>query len=146
MTTESTVMLPDSFLVEISLDGGTTYATVGECKSFDPGNIEADEVDVTSFSSTGSFREFKQGLKQATDGSMTLNYLIGDTQHKALRDRVGSNTAVKFRATATAVDDDEEIVVFDALIKSMSRPVEIGGTWEATVGFKMTGAPTYTGT
>lgn len=145
MTTEATVMLPESFKVEISLDGGTTYAEVGDCKSFDQGNIEAEENDATSFSSSGNFREFKQGLKAASDGSMTLNYLIGDTQHKALRDQVGSNTPVKFRTTATAVDDDEEICVFDALIKSMSRPVEIGGIWEATVGFKMTGEPTFTG-
>ena len=146
MTTEATVMLPENFELELSLDGGTTWNPIGDCKSFDLGNIEADEIDVTSFSSAGNFREFKQGLKQASDGSFVLNYLIKNAQHIALRDKVGDNTPVDIRATATAVDDDDEICTFKANIKSMSRPVEIGGVWEATVGFKLTGPPVYTST
>lgn len=145
MTTEATVMMPSSFGLELSLDGGTTWNAIGEVKSFDPGDVEADENDTTSFSSTGDWREFKQGLKQATDGNFTIQYLIADTQHKALRDKVGSATPVDLRATYTAADADEEIITFEANIKSMSRPVEIGGVYEATVGFKMTGPPTYTG-
>lgn len=146
MTTAVTVMMPSSFALLIDPAGGTTFVAVKDVKSFDLGNISADEIDTTSFSSTGDFRDFAQGLKQASDGSFVIHYLIEDTQHKALRDAVGSNSAVKFKATATAVNGDDEIVIFSALIKSMSRPVEIGGLWEATVGFKMTGSPAYSTT
>jgi hypothetical protein len=146
MTTEPTVMMPSSFGLELSVDGGTTYDPILEVTGFDLGNIEADENDVTSFSSAGDFREFKNGLKQASDGSFTINYLIGDEQHIALRDQVGDADPVKLRATATAANADDEIVTFDALIKGMSKPIEIGGVLVATVSFKLTGAPIYSAT
>jgi len=146
MTTVATVMLPSSFELEMDPTGGTTFAVVKEVKSFDLGNIEADELDVTSFTGTSDWRLFAQGLKQASDGSFTINYLIDDTQHKALRDAVGSATAVKFKATLTAANGDDEIITFSAHIKSMSRPIEISGVLEATVGFKLTGEPIYTTT
>lgn len=145
MTTTSTVMMPSSFELEMSTDGGTTWAEVLQVKSFNLGNIEADEIDVTNFNSADDFREFKNGLKQASDGSFTVNYLIANAQHKLLRDHVGDADPYKFRATYTAADGDEEIETFDALIKAGNKPAEIGGVLEMTVGFKMTGAPTYTG-
>lgn len=143
MTTKATVMMPTSFSLEMSVDAGTTYNEVKEVRNFDPGNIEADELDVTSFTSPSDWRAFAFGLKQANDGSFEVNFLIDDTQHKALRDAVGSATPIKLKATMTAANADDEVLVFDALIKSMSRPVEIGGVLVATIGFKMTGAPTY---
>ena len=146
MSTEPMVLLPETFGLELSLDGGTTWADVKECKSFDEGQIQADQNDVTSFSSTGNFRKFKPGLKQAQDGSFVIHYLVEDTQHKALRDKVGEPETVKLRATLTHPDGDDEILTAEFLITSMSRPREIGGVLEATVGIKMTGAPVYTTT
>jgi len=145
MTAEATVMMTTSFALALSADSGTTYTAVKEVKSFDLGNITSDQVDVTSFTSSGNFREFKSGFKEADEGSFVINYLIEDTQHKALRDAVGG-VAQYFKATATAVDGDDEICTFQALITSMSRPVQIGEVWEATVSIKLTGVPVYTTT
>jgi len=144
MTASPTVMLPDSFMLEVDPTGGTTFVVVGSVKSFNLGNISADEVDVTSFSSTGNFREFRNGLKQADEGNFVVNYLIDDTQHKALRDAVGDPDPIKLRARLIAADADIEVMTFSALVRGMDKPVQIGEVLEATLTFKMTGAPTYT--
>lgn len=140
-----TVMLPSSFALTYSTTSGGTYTAVKDVKSFDLGNIEADEIDVTSFSSPGNFREFANGLKQAQDGNFVIHFLIGDTQHNALRNAVGG-AAVWFKATYTGADGAIELINFSALIKGVSKPANIGELLEATVTFKMTGQPTYTDT
>ncbi len=146
MTTVSTVMLPGSFELEISTDGGTTWAEVKNVVNFDAGNIEAEEVDATTFSSPNNFREFLPGLKAASDGSVTLNYLIEDTQHKAIRDAVGDADPVKLRSTRTAANGDDEIMTADFHVRTQSEAIEVGGILQKTFGIKMTGSPAYSTT
>lgn len=141
--TSALITLPSTFEAEYSTDDGTTWVTIPEVIGFDIGNIEADEHDVTSFSSTGDFREFKYGLKQASDGNMRLLYLIDHTAHKAIRDLAGTNTIIKLRGTTTHEEGSIEKVTFNARIRSWGAPRELNERVEVTVGFKMTGAPTY---
>lgn len=139
---DAIVLKDGNFSLEYSSDGGTTYTVIPNVTSFDPGQIESEEKDITSFSSTGAFREFKQGFKSAADGSFTVNYLTENTVHNFLRDRVGG-AAIKLRGTITEDSGDDEIMVMDVLVKAQSKPIEIDNVLTSTFNIRMTGQPTY---
>lgn len=124
------------FKLEYSEDGGSTKTLVPGVKSFDPGEITTEQVDVTDFDSTGSFREYANGYKEASEGSITLNYDEEDSVHQALEAAVGG-AALQFIATY----GNQELIL-DALITGFSTPTQIGQVQEANVTIKMTGEPT----
>lgn len=117
--------------------GGSSYATIPGVKRFDPGNVTSEQIDATDFDSTGNFREFVNGYKEAGEGSILLNFDPDNTIHKALQDAVGG-AAQYFEGTY-----DNRTITLTALVTQFSTPVEIGGLLEATVTIKMTGAPLW---
>lgn len=139
----ATIAKNGTFSLEHSNDSGTTYVNVAGCKSFDMGAIETEEVDVTDFDSTGNFREYAAGYKEAADGSFVCNYDHQDPVFLLLRAAQAAGTTEYFKATYTHGGTSEE-VEFTALVKGISSPVEIGGVMEVTVTIKLTGQPTYT--
>lgn len=138
-----TIAKNGTFSLEHTNDGGTTWATVAGCKSFDMGAIETEEIDITDFDSTGNFREFAAGYQEASDGSFVCNYDHQDPVFLLLRAAQVSGATQTFRATYTH-GGTGEVVQFSALVKGISAPVEIGGVMEVTVTIKLTGQPTYT--
>jgi hypothetical protein len=113
------------------------YTKIIGVKSFTPGAITAEELDATDFDSPSGMREFVNGLKSASEGSIVLNHDPGDTTQEYLRTALGG-AAIKMKA----VFDDKQ-ATFDALIKGFDTPLQVGVIAEATVTIKMTGAITW---
>lgn len=139
------VMKPSNFTLEFSTDGGTTQTPIPDVTEFDPGSTETEEVDVTSFDSLDDYREFGAGLKDPGTSTMTINWKIGDTVHEELRALVGGEP-VDWTATYTDDTPDTPVVEteeFSAWVRTISKPVQIGGVLTATLQLRKTGAPTY---
>jgi hypothetical protein len=113
------------------------HTKINGVKSFNFGSIAAEEKDVTDFDSPTGFREYTNGLKSASNGSIVLNHDPGDTTQETLRTAEGG-AALKFRA----VMDDKQ-VTFSALVLGFDMPVQVGEVAEATVTIKLTGALTW---
>ena len=127
-----------TFQLKMSSDSGSTYDVIPGVTNFDIGGIAAEELDATDFDSTDGYREFVNGLQSSSDGSFVVNYEADDTTHQALNPAKGG-AAQYFQAEYTAASRK---VTFQALIKAISRPVEIGGIMKMTVTIKLTGPAT----
>ena len=113
------------------------YTKILGVKSFNFGSISAEEKDVTDFDSPTGFREYTNGLKSASNGSIVLNHDPGDTTQEFLRTAEGG-AAITFKATM-----DDKTVTFKALVLGFDMPVQVGEVAEATVTIKLTGALTW---
>ena len=113
-----------------------TYTKIPGVTNWDRGNAVAEELDATDFDSPTGFREYVNGLQAFEDGSFVMNYDPDDTTHLALVAATGG-AARKFKAVY-----DNRQKIFDALIKAVSDPAEVGGIFKATVTIKRTGAET----
>lgn len=114
-----------------------TYTKIAGVKSFNFGAIAAEEKDVTDFDSPSGYREFANGLKSASNGTIVINHDPGDTTQEALRTAVGG-AALHFKALF-----DDKQATFDALVLGFDTPLNVGEVAEATITIKLTGAPTW---
>lgn len=124
-----------TFALKLGSGSPLSYTTIPGVTNFEPGNIAAEQLDATDFDSTGAFREFVNGYKEASEGSFVVNYDPSDSTHQSL---ITSNGGAAIHLQATY---DDRTITFDALVTAISRPVEIGGILKMTVTIKMTGAP-----
>lgn len=137
------VMKPSNFTLEYEANGGSRTETP-DVTSFDPGEDTTNEVDVTSFSSPDNRREYRNGLIDTQDGTFAFNWEMGQAAHNELRELVGGEPITVY---ATYLEDDGETgeeIERQAIVKGLSRPVEMEGVLVATVTFRFTGAVTIT--
>jgi predicted secreted protein len=113
-----------------------TYAKIVGVKSFNMGSITTEEIDATDFDSPQGFREFVNGLKSASAGSIVLNYDPGEATQDALETAHGG-APVAFKALF-----DDKQATFSALVIGFDTPLAAGALAEATVTIKLTGAVT----
>lgn len=113
------------------------YTKIAGVKSFTPGAITAEELDATDFDSPSGNREYVNGLKSASEGSIVLNHDPGETTQEYLRTALGG-AAIYMKA----VFDDRQ-ATFQALVKGFDTPLQVGAIAEATVTIKLTGAITW---
>jgi hypothetical protein len=140
------IMKPENFSLSYSTDGGTVYNEIPNINSFDPGEEKSDTHEVTTFSSPDNRKEYRNGLIDADEASFEINWIFANIHHNALRDAVGG-AALKFKATL--LEDDGatgEEIVFDALVKGVTRPIEMEGKLTATMTLRPTGAAVITPT
>jgi hypothetical protein len=133
----ATVAKSTTFALKRGSGSPISYTTIPGVKSFEMGNIQAAQLDATDFDSSGDFREFVNGYKEASEGSFVLNFDSADAVHEALRDANGGDPEY-FEATYGSAT-----VTFTALITGFSTPVAIGEIMEATVTIKLTGEPVW---
>lgn len=77
---------------EWSGDGGSTYTSIPEVKGLAVPEIQIEYQDATSLDSTGGYREFVAGLKDAGEISIPAGYTSA-----------AYNTAVGYQTNATLV-------------------------------------------
>jgi hypothetical protein len=134
------VALPDNFSLALQTtppvgEDPAVFTVIPNVLSFDEGNIAAEDVDVSSFSSAGNRKQYESGMIDASEGSFVVNYVPGDTTHEALRDAVGGAAQ-----TLRSIDGDQQSIM-TVLIKATSRPRTVGGRREMTVTIRLTGEP-----
>lgn len=104
-------------------DGGSpeSFVTVANITSHNY-SLSADQIDVTSHSSSGSFKQYVPGLKDSTY-TADVNFDSNDTSHKLLMDDFLNDTESNFQLifpngdmvefTATVTQFDLGMVIAD---------------------------------
>lgn len=124
--------------VEFTLASGT-FTTVADVTGIDVLDIDADTLDVSSHSSTGQWREFVNGMKDAGELSMEINY------DPALHDTVYQLVGGDYRNMKIVLPDAGAAeVAFKALVTGFSVEAPFDDKLAATITVKVTGAVTIT--
>ncbi|MBK8199234.1 MAG: hypothetical protein IPK75_12795 [Acidobacteria bacterium] len=123
-----------------SLDLGTaTWTEIPEVFNMERGSIEAELVDVTSFSSEGDFREELTGFKSFSDGTIEFYELIGDTVQQQIIDALGGDP-ISLRVTKTDGIKTKSIK-FLVNVTGEAEPLAPGEAASLAYTIKRTGAP-----
>ncbi|MEL6754943.1 MAG: phage tail tube protein [Pseudomonadota bacterium] len=124
-------------LLEYSTDD-TTYTPVPGVRSFNPGDMQAEQLDATDFDSPGGQREFINGLIDASDGSFEMHWDPTNAVHQALMAAAGgASLYLRFQMGAS-----RRVKMLTNII-SVATPSEVGSIDLATVTIRPAQAPTW---
>lgn len=123
----------------ISTDGGTTFTPVADVTNIEVLAIKADTIEATSHDSTGHWREFVGGLKDAGELSMDINY--DPAVHGTIFSNIGG-APIKQKITLT--DVGAHVVAFNGIITGLKAQAPYDDKLTAVVTVKVSGAPTIT--
>lgn len=116
----------------------TVLTPIAELTSITGLEVTADEIDVTSHDSTGGFREYVGGLRDAGSVSLEGNF-IGDASQEALLTLLKSGEVA---AMTIVFPDSAGTWTFEGFVTAFSTdaPMEDKVSFSATI--KVTGVPT----
>lgn len=97
--------------VERSIDGGTTFVAIPECKGIAIPMVETDYQDVTSLDSPNGFREYIKGLKDAGVISVPCGYTAAGYEQQLADEAL--DVPVKYRTTLKPASDQSAGDVFE---------------------------------
>ena len=103
----------------------------------------ADDVEVTHFKSPNRRKEYRGGLIEPGEGSITLNYIPGSPTDLLISGAHQAGTPRAFACDLPDAEGEPEYRISGFLIvKSRSRAIPIGDRLQMTVGVRFTGAST----
>lgn len=116
-----------------------TDITVGNLNSIGEVGGDSDEIDVTTLDSTGGYREFLQGFKDAGEIALSGYYLEGKNHDKVIEffDSGESRTGIITFPTGATMN-------FPCFVKSYKMgPAETDGAIGFSATIRVTGKPTF---
>lgn len=130
--------------LEYSTDGGTNWNNFAEPIGVAVPEISQDYIDVTNLDSTGGFREYIPGLKDA--GELTFEFNYTPAMFTALKPLGDNNTLTKWRLTlplGAGQSTTGDVHTWDAFITPSVAQGQQGEHWKGSVRMRVTGQPTY---
>jgi predicted secreted protein len=128
--------------------GGTsiTWVAVAQVREVGsgPGGGQASEIDITDHDSTGGYRQFLQGLKDAGTMDFTVNYDPAHASHAAasgLASMYGSGATRDWRITLT--DAADSTITFEAYVSQFQPIPQFDDALIANVTLRIAGAVTF---
>lgn len=119
---------------------GTEYTPLAEMTELNPPETARDSVEFTHFASPEGWKEFKPGLSDAGEVSLTYNLVPGLFDDKVIHDHLATRTVETWRIqfpNGAKLD-----VKAFATAHGRATPIDDRMTGSAT--FKVTGKPTLT--
>ena len=113
--------------------------TICEVVSFDGPNLSSEQIDVSSMGTLG-WRCYVQGISDAGELSMTLNFLPTAESHEDLVCGLGDGTndySIVFPDAASTT------WTFEAFVSQFGVSGSFDGKLEATATLKLTGKPDF---
>jgi predicted secreted protein len=105
-------------------DGQTAEVTIGKLTSIGQINQTADEIDITTLDSTGAYREYLQGFKDAGTLEVTGLYAPGDSSQQSFNTLYQSGKTVEWKITFP----DSSTLAFNGFVSGVSYgPIEVDG-------------------
>ncbi|MGN5373283.1 phage tail tube protein [Sphingomonas hankookensis] len=98
----------------------------------------ADDVEVTHFKSPGRRKEYKAGLIEPGEGTLTVNYLPGSATDVLLRAAHNDGKTRAYKAVIPDGDGTWEVEGF-LIVKSRARAVPIGDRMTQSISVRFTG-------
>ncbi len=100
--------------------------------------VTRETVDVTTFDSTGGYREFISSLRDG--GTLTFDLLFSKTGYNAMKGDFESDTPVAY--TLELPDEDDTVIGFDGLVTDFPLNVPLDDKVTISVTIKVTGGIT----
>lgn len=119
-----------------------TYEDIAEVLSINGPSYSMDVIDVTHLQSTGSFREFIAGLRDAGEVSFDVNFDPDATTHASLRTDYEAGTKKNYKLVLP--DPTPTTFAFAAFITGYVPSYPLGDKMAASLTLKITGKPTIT--
>lgn len=120
-------------------EGGSVYAEVAEVIGVDPPDEQRDDVEATHYQSPGQTREYIPGLITPGDGSLSINWIPGDTTDLLLRGLKASAAKRNHRITFS----NGRKLTFPGYIKGFTPGTPIDDRMTAEWSIKQAGAVTW---
>lgn len=113
--------------------------SVGEVVSVTPIAVSGGTADATHLGS-GGWRDFIATIRDAGEGSLTINWIPGDATDQLLRTAVGDGLMRTLKVTAP----NTKFIQCECFVTAY-EPGEItpDGKLEGSINVKFTGSPTY---
>jgi len=109
-------------------------------------SLSGEVIDVTTHSSTGRWREFVRGVREAGEFSVTFMYVAGNPTDVAARASITADVPTAVTMTAKAATGTHTFTISAFGTEYTVNELEIDGTQTATLTLKPTGAITQAAT
>lgn len=123
-------------------DGGNpeTFTTVPNVKSISGPSTENDEVDITTHSSTGGYREFVTTLSDPGTVEFDMIYEPTDTQHIGIRTDFNNKTKRNWQIVLPGA---AQTISFAAYVQAMPLEFPTDDVITMKVTLRLSGPPTF---
>lgn len=125
-------------IIQYDSGGSPQWITITEVSEMSGPGGQAAEIDVTDLSSTG--KEFRMGLQDEGQISLTVNYIPTDTSHSALRTRRANQTLTSFRILFT--DSPQTTWSFSAFVLGLEISNSVDDVTKGTITLRISGSVT----
>jgi len=133
-------------LTSTSFSPGGVAVLIGELTNIGGPTMSADQIDVSSHDSTGIFREFVAGFKDAGEISLEGNLTVGggaDDLLGAFKDRVTRNFHINFPVSSTsAVNESYLRWELAGTVSGVETAVPYDDKAGFSASVRLSGAPT----
>lgn len=124
MAASTTPMRPAGTKLSYTPASGGSKTAIGKLTSIGEINQTADEIDITTLDSTGAYREYLQGFKDAGTLDVTGLYAPGDTSQQAFNTLYQSGETVEWEIAFP----DGSTLTFDGFVSGVNYgPIEVDG-------------------
>lgn len=117
-----------------------TFVQIAEVVSVGWPNIQAEDVEVTNHGSPDRTREYIQGLKDAGEMTITLNWIPGNASSDLIHGLLDTGTKRQMQVI-TANDYQAQFLGY---IKGFEVTQEPSAALQATVTIRVAGSPVFT--
>ncbi|RSU91499.1 phage tail tube protein [Sphingomonas koreensis] len=117
-----------------------TYTTLAEVVEFEPPEFARDSVEFTHMTSPDRWREFKPGLKDPGEASLTYNLIPGEADDDVITDHIESDGVDEWRV----VYPNGATLDFKGFATSHKHATPIDDKMTGAATFKLSGKPTLT--
>jgi len=138
--TKNDAVSTQGFLLEVSVDDGTTYLEVSQNTDIPDVSQEASDLDATNLQSTA--KEYIAGLQDSQSVTLTGQRVVLSEGQNALRDNAGATSTFKFRNTYS----DGSILSYSATIKKFGVTGGTDAVMMFTATIRPSGAQVWSGT
>ena len=123
---------------------GSTWDAIAECKGIAVPTVEIEYLDATHLESTGGYREYIPGLKDA--GSITIPCGYSTEAYALAEGYMTNGTLVYFQTTMPTETGQTtgDIFEFTGYVVPQLETNEVGAIISMNLVIRTSGAPTYT--
>jgi len=126
-------------------DGATpeNFATVAEVRDMTAPSFQRDTIEVTNQDSSGGFREFIAGWRDAGEVTLELNWLPGNATHDESTGLLSHYLDDEVRNYKLILPDTVLTIAFAGVITDFPPDLALESQGTVSVTIKITGEPTF---
>lgn len=120
--------------------GASTYTVLAEVVEFNPPEFSRDAVEFTHMSSVDRWREYKPGLREPGETTLTYNLIPGEADDDVIADSFASDATEEW-----AIEyPNGALVAIKGFFTSHSAATPIDDRMTGAATFKLSGKPVVT--